>query len=79
MSKVPHWMSEDNPWKFAFILGLEHMVRLFGILLYLLSQLIVPVTHFSGFPILCLFHIILLKYPGLPPYSASEAQPDLPC
>lgn len=65
MSKVPHWMSEDNPWKFSFILGLEHMVRLFGILLYLLSQLIDPVTHFSGFPILCFFHISSPEVPWL--------------
>lgn len=74
-----------QPLEVFFHLGaFEHMVGLFGILLYLLSQFMVPVTHFSGFPILCLFHISSPQVPWLASSLASEAQlqevqPDLPC
>lgn len=55
-SKVLHWRSEDNPWEFSpSVLELEHMVRLFRTLLYLLSHLIATVAHFSGFCVF--FHI----------------------
>lgn len=37
-SKVLHWRSEENPWEFSpSVLGLEYIIRFFGILLYLLS------------------------------------------
>lgn len=52
-SKVLHWRSEDNPWGFSpSVLGLEHMVRLFGTLLYLQSHLTAPVAHAAGFSVI---------------------------